>query len=155
MTVTRNQRNLSETSETLPPSTTLLKQAQLLKTSQAIFSKDLAPEEIQFWKNFLQPFGLPEIEYAFENWNRNGRYFPKPAEIKELIESYRESKRPAYRLQAPPMPGGFGKVEILALWGLVNKRVEEFKKSGQPYIPLTDDEITELCQQVAAKRDAA
>ena len=40
----------------------------------------------------LDQCGVNELRYAFENWNRNGRFFPKPKDILELVEAYRLSQ---------------------------------------------------------------
>jgi hypothetical protein len=90
VTITRRQRN-SETSETPNASTASSERSNLLKTTQQMFAKDLTDEELIFWGKFLSGFSLAEIRYAFENWNRNGRFFPKPKDIGDLAESYRLS----------------------------------------------------------------
>lgn len=65
----------------------------LLKTCQAMFSKDLTEEETAFWANLLQSIEVEALRFAFDNWNRSGRFFPKPAEILELVEAFNLSKR--------------------------------------------------------------
>lgn len=52
----------------------------------------LTDGEIKGWRNFLQEFSLAELRYAFENWERNNRWFPKKADIRELCEAYRLSE---------------------------------------------------------------
>ena len=88
MTVTRQQRNL-ETNETSNGLTASSTRSDLLKTCQSLFAKDLSEEELQFWKQFLTQFSLQELRYAFDNWNRNGRWFPKPKDIGDQCEAYR------------------------------------------------------------------
>lgn len=39
----------------------------------------------------MKPIPLADLRYAFENWNRNGRFFPKPKDISDLCEAYRMS----------------------------------------------------------------
>lgn len=151
MTIMRNPNKLQEQSEILALSTKSSIKAECLKTAQAIFSKDLIEAEIRFWWEFLDCFTDQEVSYAFENWNRNGKFFPKPGDIREQVEAYRDSVRPAYRASAKP-GSGFGKIEVLALWKLVNDRMHIFKKSNESYIPLSDYEIDKLCQQVEVKR---
>jgi hypothetical protein len=63
----------------------------LLKTSQALYSKDLSDEETKFWIGFLEPMTVQSLRYAFDNWNRNGRWFPKPKDIADLVETYKLS----------------------------------------------------------------
>jgi hypothetical protein len=64
----------------------------ILKTSQALFSKELTEPEFQFWTTVLDEHSVAALRYAFENWNRNGRYFPKPKDIIELMDAYKMSK---------------------------------------------------------------
>lgn len=63
--------------------------SQLLKTCQSLFARELNPEETAYWAKFLSEYSLAELRYAFENWNRNGRWFPKPKDISDLCEAYK------------------------------------------------------------------
>lgn len=78
----------SETRNSLTESS---ERRRLLKTTQGLFAKDLSEEEVKFWLDFLKPFSLAELRYAFENWHRNGRFFPKPKDVSDLVEAYRMS----------------------------------------------------------------
>lgn len=91
MTVTRLQRN-SETNEIQNGSTGFSERQRLLKTCQQLFAKELTEEEIKFWIAFLTPLSLAEVRYAFDNWNRNGRFFPKPKDIGDLCEAFKLSE---------------------------------------------------------------
>lgn len=51
----------------------------------SMFNRELTEEDYEMWKKFLEPYPLPSIEYAFDNWVRNGKLWPKPANILELI----------------------------------------------------------------------
>jgi hypothetical protein len=150
----KSQHRLSGQSEILLPSTESSIKAECLKTAQAIFGKDLIEAEIKFWWEFLDCFTEQEVSYAFENWGRNGKFFPKPGDIRELVDAYRDSTRPAFKASANPGTG-FGKIELLSLWGLVCERVETFRKGKEQYVPLTDQEIEKLCRQVEAKKRTA
>ena len=148
-------RSNDETPEIMPPSTPLSLRAEWLKTQQSMHGKTLTENELRVWTEFLDCFADREIEYAFSNWTRNGKFFPKPADIRELIEAYRESNRPTFHLESPRHTG-FGKVQVLALWELVNRRYDKLTgrrplKRGDhsKYVPLTDEEITAMCQKVA------
>ena len=63
---------------------------QLNKTC-LLFSRTLDPAEIEVWRKFLEPIPPGPIVYAFENWQRNGRFFPKPKDILELVEVFKEN----------------------------------------------------------------
>ena len=84
----KQQRN-SETNAAQPRSGERLEKLNLLQTCQALFSKDLSDEESSFWAKMLEAIPLHLLRQAFENWQRNGRFFPKPKEILDLIESYK------------------------------------------------------------------
>ena len=40
------------------------------------------------WGKALSSFEQSAIDGAFENWLRNGKFFPRPAEIVELATAY-------------------------------------------------------------------
>jgi hypothetical protein len=61
----------------------------LLKTCQLLFAKDLEEKDSEYWAKFLVQFSLAELRYAFEHWNRNARWFPKPKDISDLCDEYR------------------------------------------------------------------
>ena len=90
MTITRRQLN-SETNEQQPSLTISGQRRELLKTCQSLFAKELTKEEVEFWGQFLNPFSTAELKYAFDNWNRNGRFFPKPKDISDLCDAFRLS----------------------------------------------------------------
>lgn len=90
MTVTRLQRN-SETKEAQQLFNGPSEKSKLLTSCQKLFGKQLDDEEGQFWAQFLKPFPLAEVRYAFDNWNRNAKFFPKPKDIGDLCEAYRLS----------------------------------------------------------------
>lgn len=43
------------------------------------------------WQVILRNCSDPAIVWAFENWNRNGKFFPKPSEIMELVHAFGSS----------------------------------------------------------------
>ena len=61
----------------------------------------LTDGEIKGWRNFLQEFSLSELRYAFESWERNNRWFPKKADIRELCEAYRMSETAKQDAETP------------------------------------------------------
>ena len=91
MTVTRQQR--SEETNGTPNSSPSSMKAQLLQTCLSLFAKELTAQETQFWKEFLTSYSTESLKYAFDNWNRNGRFFPKPKDITELVEAYELTRK--------------------------------------------------------------
>ena len=99
VTITRRQRN-SETNESQPALNERSAKLTILKTSQLLFSKEMPDEEQNYWLSVMDPISVAGWRYAFENWNRNGRFFPKPKDILELVDAYKLSKT------RPPLPPG-------------------------------------------------
>lgn len=85
----KNQNLNLSPSETITPSQKSLEDC-LMRTA-LLFSRSLAAPEIEVWKQFLESYSQKAIEYAFENWQRNGRFFPKPKEILELVNAFKLS----------------------------------------------------------------
>lgn len=79
---TRSPNGSSESSE----------RSQLVKTCQRLLKGDLSDEEIEYWRDYLKQFSLPELRYAFDRWQDNCDWFPKPHHIRELCEAYRLSE---------------------------------------------------------------
>lgn len=58
----------------------------------SMFNRELTEQDYELWQQLLKPYPLKAIEFAFENWGRNGKQFPKPANILELIGAWRLSQ---------------------------------------------------------------
>lgn len=56
-----------------------------------LFHEEMTEAKALFWKETLSEYPPVAIEWAFQNWNRNGDFFPKPRDIIRLIETWRES----------------------------------------------------------------
>ena len=112
-----------------------------------LFSRSLTVEEAQVWKDFLVTYSPEAIEYAFENWQRNGKFFPKPADILELIRAYRITKRVKPRTTYEHHGEGYNESDILYLF----KRMVALKAS-LPNRQLTDGEINSLLDDLDKKR---
>ena len=54
----------------------------------SMFNRELTEQDYELWQQLLQPYPLKAIEYAFESWGRNGKQFPKPANILELVGAW-------------------------------------------------------------------
>jgi hypothetical protein len=56
----------------------------------AHYAKTLSDEEKSYWSKFLPKFSIAELRYAFATYQDTKTiYFPKPAEIQSLCESFR------------------------------------------------------------------
>lgn len=62
--------------------------AALNKTT-LLFSRTLQPEEFEAWEQALAGVDPSAVIWAFADWQKNGRFFPKPKEILDLVASYR------------------------------------------------------------------
>lgn len=61
---------------------------------------------------------MAEVEYACDNWNRNGHFFPKPADILEQIAIYRDANRSRGYTRDPHAGEGYGANDVAILWKL-------------------------------------
>jgi hypothetical protein len=61
----------------------------LLTNTALLFGRTLTEEEGEIWKNVMKEIPATVLVPAFENWQRNGRFFPKPKDILELVEAYK------------------------------------------------------------------
>jgi len=80
---------ISKTAEQLCDSsilTCVTMTAQMLKT-------ELTTQEQAMWVQLLRPYPLPLIQKSFHQFLKTGIFFPKPAEIIGLIESYQKIER--------------------------------------------------------------
>jgi len=116
-----------------------------LTRTALLFSRVLTVEEAQVWKDFLASYPSGAIEYAFENWQRNGKFFPKPADILELIRAYHIDHRE--KISYDHQGEGYGENDLLYLW----KRFVSLKAS-LPNRALTDAEINSLLDDLDEKR---
>ncbi len=76
------QRKASGQGEIMTPSRVLDVIDNCLKDMARTYpQKVLEPEEIEHWHRDLSPFPVKAIEWAFDNWRRNGRFFPVYGDI--------------------------------------------------------------------------
>ncbi len=64
----------------------------LTMTAQ-ILKADLTSMEMETWMDLLRPYPSPMIQKSFHQFLKTGIFFPKPAEIIGLIESYQKIER--------------------------------------------------------------
>lgn len=62
-----------------------------------LFHEELTQAKVKFWKDLLAPLPVAGVEYAFDQWNRNGDFFPKPKDITQLVAMWRESNDAAVK----------------------------------------------------------
>ena len=63
-----------------------------LEGASQIFGKELGAEETKTWTVVLRACSDSSIVWAFESWSRNGKFFPKPSEILELVQAFNVSQ---------------------------------------------------------------
>jgi hypothetical protein len=124
--------------ELIPPSSKLdAIDACLKDMSRTWPMKELTPEEINHWHLDLGVFPLLAINWAFDSWRRNGRFFPVFGDILDLCVAWEpkvsghaicnvECKRRHYR--------GYGETDMIKLWKLYGD------KHQNRLTPLTDAE---------------
>ena len=61
---------------------------KVLQSSADLFVKELKASDIKIWGGILWEYSEISISWAFEQWNRNGQFFPKPCEILALISAF-------------------------------------------------------------------
>lgn len=63
----------------------------------SLFNRELTEADYDLWQKVLAPYPAKGIEYAFDNWGRNGKAFPKPSNILELVSAWSLSNKPEFR----------------------------------------------------------
>lgn len=111
-----------------------------------LFGRVLDPSEIEIWRKFLQAIPKNAVLYAFENWQRNGRFFPKPKDILDLVDTYTAGKAPAMFTRYEHHGQGYGGGDMLALWKIVSAKGLAMGRK------LSQQEIWDCLSQVDAKR---
>src|SRR3954470_14690403 len=79
----------------MPPLSVFERIDSLLKEHLSIFPSkaELMEMEIEHWHHDLSQHRVEAIEFAFDNWRRNGRFFPVFADIIELCEAWEPTER--------------------------------------------------------------
>jgi hypothetical protein len=73
---------------------------RMLDLASQIAGKELMPAESRFWLESFQNERPEMLEWAFHEYLRAAKFFPKPGDITELIEQKRSSQAaalPAYK----------------------------------------------------------
>ena len=118
--------------EIVPPLSKLDRIGELLRIQVETFPpKELNPEEIARWEQDLGGYPLQAIEFAFDNWRRNGNFFPVPSDILSLCDVWmpqelvvrgcgKECKARHYK--------GYGETDVLKIWNLFNAKRLQVKR---------------------------
>lgn len=113
----------------------------------SIFHRELTGADFELWDRILSPYSVQAIEYAFDAWGRNGKRFPLPADILELIESFCATKvSTSFERDLPtrrePLVNEWPVYSMM--FNKVVERVAAANKENRPYVPLTDVEAIQL-----------
>ena len=54
----------------------------------SMFNRELTEQDYGVWQKILAHYPINSIDYAFDNWGRNGKQWPKVANILELIAAW-------------------------------------------------------------------
>ena len=114
------QRRRPGRGEVVPPLSVFDRIDSLLKTQLSIFSSkpELTVEEIEHWHSDLSRYPIAAIEYAFEEWRRNGHFFPVYDDILQLCRGWQPdsgNKRCSRECQSRHGKG-YGTADVLKLW---------------------------------------
>jgi hypothetical protein len=115
------------------------------KTAQ-LYARILTPEELEIWRKILEPLPQKALLYAFDNWQRNGRFFCKPIDILDLVDVYKRGLTPSVMPRYEHHGEGYNEGDMLALWKLVSAESIALKRK------LTQGEIWKLLGEVDKKR---
>lgn len=90
-----------------------------------VFAKQLSPALIEIYWDALKPLAIEQFQAGAKSWIRNGKHFPKPA---ELLERFAEMDRVASK-GAVPLPPADAKwlryVNGLFLRYLMRRRLDQ------------------------------
>jgi len=156
------QRKRSAQGELIAPSSVLDVIDNCLKEMCRTFpQKELAAEEIENWHRDLGVFPVEAIKWSFENWRRNGRFFPVYGDIidqcvawepvKQQAECDAECKRRHW--------AGYGESpfkgmhDVTRLNELVRRKIQAEKRTRDQ--PFTDVEIDGLLDELDKMRGKA
>ena len=132
---------------------------RVLKVQLQTFpQKELFAEEIGNWERDLDHFTVEQIEWAFDCWRRNGRWFPVYGDIIDLCIAYEPPTKSTHQ------PGcsreckerhwrGYSGQDMIILYELYNKKIAAEKRPKDK--PLTDAEMDLLLDQLDKHRGKA
>jgi hypothetical protein len=99
---------------------------QLVQEMGGQFQREMEESDFQRWLRDLARFPIAAIEFAFEKWHENGRFFPQPADIRDLcnawtpnIPVYMDGCNALCKLRHGK---GYGTADVLWLYGQYMKK---------------------------------
>jgi hypothetical protein len=98
-TMTKHQELAKRRSEylgTAQPSSRDLVIAQMLDLAGQIHRQEVLPSEVKFWSEAFKNEKPESLAWAFREHLRTGKFFPKPADITELLERRRLAFRSTF-----------------------------------------------------------
>lgn len=143
------QHKRSGRGEIVPPSSKQDRIDELLKIQVQTFpSKELFTDEIQRWYRDLDVYPLGSIEWAFENWRRNGSFFPVPSDILSQCSVWAPTTGQSVCDQECQSHHGrgYGEPDVLWLWKAFSTKRAEVERS------LTGSEVEALLVELDTKR---
>lgn len=145
------QRKRSESSEAKTPLLLLDVIDNCLKDMARTFpQKELTPEEVEHWHKDLSVFPQGAIEWAFDNWRKNGRFFPVYGDILEQCIAWAPSDttvRSTARCDAicrARHGKGYGDSDVKKLRELYQRKLDSTPELKENKRRMTDVEIEEL-----------
>ena len=147
------QRRRAGHGEVIQPLSVLDRIDLLLKEHLSIFPSkpELTAEEIEHWHQDLNVFPLEAIEYAFNEWRRNGHFFPVYDDILQLCRAWQPPEKATTRCSADCQERhgkGYNTNDVLKLWALHASKRTELDR------PLKPAEWNEILAQVDNWRGA-
>jgi hypothetical protein len=129
-------------SSIVPPLNVQERIDELLKIQLTTFPEKgvLDVGEIERWHRDLEPFPIQGIEWAFENWRKSGRFFPRPGDILDQCIAW-EPAEGSQRTRIPAKEFGRGYGELDMIW--LAKRVMH-KLTTEKRKRLSDEELEAL-----------
>lgn len=115
----------------------------------SVFNRELTEADYDLWGKILAPYPPEAIDYAFDNWGRNGKQWPKPSNILELIGAWNLSKRSETKTTYEHHGTGYGENDVTALWKLFREKYPNQKKR------LTYEQRQDLIDELDARRKSA
>jgi hypothetical protein len=61
---------------------------KMLNETAQLFQVNLTETDLKIWNKAIGRYKDEAVVWAFENWQRNGKFFPKPVEIMGLVYAY-------------------------------------------------------------------
>ena len=143
-----------DTGEVLPPSKKSDRIRECLKTQLLTFpQKELFEEEIEHWEQDLDPFPVAAIDYAFDCWRRNGRWFPVYGDIIDLCIAWAPPEQTSGPCSAECKRKhwtGYSGQDMIILTELIRQKIVAENRTKEQR--LTDAEIDALLDELDKKR---